>query len=129
MKKIISPIVVLLFFNSWGNIEKKAWRETGYKLHHFFSALSDRESSCYDSEKFFGACLMALQRLIFFTGDKFYQLRVSDSNTLEIISGPEESRPKTEQDITEFFKKSRESFHLLFQRSSPNPGKFDKTFP
>ncbi len=128
MKKVTFLIIILFFSNSWGDIEKKAWRETGYKLHHFFSALSDRGFSCYDSEKLFGACLMALQRLILFTGDEFYQLRVSDSNTLEIVPSPEESRPKTEQDMIEFFRQNRESFHLLFQRSPPGPEELNKLF-
>ncbi len=120
MNKIIFFILVFLFSDSQGSVREKAWRETGYRLHHFFFRLSDEKLSCHGSKKLFGACLLALNRLIFKMGDESYHLWASDSGILEVVPSPEEDRPETREEMIESLRQQKKFFHRLFQESPPD---------
>ena len=66
--------------------EKRAWKETGLNLNFFQEEMSE----CHRSEKHFSACMMAFHELVLnLDKNNPQQVRVSNSNKLEIASYPE----------------------------------------
>lgn len=114
------------FSNLWGSFSeaeiKKAWTDTGYDFEVLFKVLN--ADYCSQSEKRFSACLMAFNGLLSSIkadsknqSGEFYQLRISDSGRLEIVSLKKEDYPEGE-DFLEAQKKRRESFRLFFRNNS-----------
>ncbi len=102
MKPLILFIAfIFLFSSSWGDYTKdeikKMWANTNHNFKVLFYVL-DAEN-CYRSKKKFSACMMAFNNLLSQIkkdgkDDGCHQLRVSDTNKLEIVPFAKKRSPK-----------------------------------
>ncbi len=126
MKSLIFSFTLLfLFSNSWGNFTeaeiKQIWTKTKINFRVIFQELSAKK--CYISKKKTSACLVAVNYLLSQikkdnTDDICHQLRVSETNKLEIVLFAKNDLPKSKEETFSFRKKLRESYQSFYENNT-----------
>ncbi len=125
MNQCLCFIIVFLlsFSNLWANYTedeiKKMWVDTEFDFKALFQRLNARK--CHKSEKKFGECLMAFNELLLSIkrdgkDGESYQLRVSETNELEIVFFSKKNFPGAE-DLQALRDRRRESFQSFYQNN------------
>ena len=125
MKLSILFSFIFLFSNSWGNYTedeiKQMWTETNINFRAISQTLSAKQ--CYKSKERFSACLIVVNYFLSQikkdnNDDVCYQLRVSDTNKLEIIPFVKKDLPESKEETFAFREKLRESYRLFYENNT-----------
>ncbi len=119
-------VLPLLIPNSWAAYTedeiKQMWTDTNINFRAISPILSAKQ--CYKSKEKLSACLIAVNYLLSQikmnnNDDTCHQLRVFDTNKLEIIPFAKNDLPESKEEIFAFREKLRESYRSFYENNIP----------